>query len=143
MNPGYAEAWYAKEYILGEMEKRSEALDAYRKAIALNPSSGLSVRAWINTGNVLGELGKASGSAGSLRQGDRDRPQRLRGVSSSAPGPTWYNKAVTLAKLGREKEARQAYEKAVDLRSKSEKLREPVKEMTWPVVRVEERIKQA
>ena len=85
LNPGYAEAWYAKGYILARW-KAQRSVGRLPQGHCAESQFRAQREGMDQHGERSWRTGKASGSAGSLRQGDRDRPQRLRGVSSQLPG---------------------------------------------------------
>ncbi len=90
-------------FVFGMLNENDEALDAYDRAIELNPQYSL---AWNNKGVTLGKL---------------DRPEDALAAFDKAIElntkffDVWYNKGVALGNLNRPEEALTAFEKAIEL----------------------------
>ena len=98
-----AKEWVKKGITLGKLGKYEEALDAFNKAIEINPQYDL---AWYNKGVTLGELGRQEEALDAYNKAIEIDPQ-----DASA----WYNKGVILGELGRQEEALDAYNKAIEI----------------------------
>lgn len=138
LNPKNADGWYCKGYILGELKKDKEALQAYKKAITLK--GWLTPWAWINIGNLLADSGKLDESVAAYEKAIDVLSKNPDPWFSQDPEP-WYNKAVVLNKLGRIKEAKSALRKSLSLREKNDRLVETVKKETGPAAKTEEHVK--
>ena len=103
IEPLNANTWYNKGMILEKMERYTEALVAYGKAIDLNEDLD---RAWHRQGYVLMLTGRDSESLASL-----ERAIELNPGNAEA----WNCKGQTLLNLGRDKEALESFQRAVQL----------------------------
>ena len=129
--------WNDKGVIFDKLGRHDEALEAYDKALEIDPND---VVAWSNKGNALGSLGRTDealkafdkaleinpdneyiwynkgNDLGSLGRTDEalkafDKALEINPNSAKA----WYNKGNTLGKLGRHDEAIEAYDKALEI----------------------------
>jgi len=80
-----------------------DGLDAYNKAIGINPQYA---EAWYNKGNTLGELGKHIEAIKAYERAIEIKP----GIADP-----WVNKGVALYKLGEHEKAIIAYDRAIEI----------------------------
>jgi len=90
-------------YLEGSDGRSEEALEAYEKAIEINPQN---TDAWFNKGNTLGELGRFEEALEAYEKAIEINPQNT---------DAWNNKGNTLDDLGRSEEALEAYENAIEI----------------------------
>lgn len=90
---GTAEEWFEIGQEEEEQERYEEAIEAYRKCLALSPRCP---EAYFNLGNVLREMGDADGAEQSFRM-----------AAAQGPGyaPAWYNLADVQEQRGKLPEA--------------------------------------
>jgi tetratricopeptide (TPR) repeat protein len=91
--PGTMEEWFEIGQEHEEQERFEEAIEAYRKCLALSPRCP---EAYFNLGNVLRELGDADGAEQSFRMAAAQDP---------AFAPAWYNLADVQEQRGKLPEA--------------------------------------
>jgi tetratricopeptide (TPR) repeat protein len=101
--PKLADVWSAKGKALYNLGKHDEAIQAYDKAIKINPQY---VDAWINKGKALCNLGKHDEAIQAYDKAIKINPQYV---------DAWINKGKALCNLGKHDEAIQAYEKAIKI----------------------------
>lgn len=99
---GSAEAWYERGCALEEADPAA-AVDAYRRAIALDPTFA---DAHVNLGRLRHEAGDAAEAEAHYRQALSGRPDDATAA---------FDLGVALEDLGRDAEAIDAYERAVEL----------------------------
>ena len=92
-DPGTTEEWFEIGQEHEEHERYEEAIDAYRKCLAL---SARCPEAYFNLGNVLREMGDADGAEQSFRMAAAQDP---------AFAPAWYNLADVQEQRGKLPEA--------------------------------------
>ncbi|MCX9085671.1 MAG: tetratricopeptide repeat protein [Candidatus Methanoperedens sp.] len=98
-----AVAWFNEGNVFAESEDYNKAIEAYNKAIAINPNYKY---AWINKGNAFDKLGlhskaiEAYNKAIVIDPNDKD---------------AWYNKGIALMYLGEDDKAIEAFDKVIAL----------------------------
>jgi superkiller protein 3 len=97
-----AEQYFNEGVTLSNQGKKAEALQAYDKAIQLNPYY---VLAYCNKGNVLNSLGMREEAIQAYDKALQLKPDAM----------TYFNKGIVLKALGKKEEALQAYDKAIQL----------------------------
>ncbi|UCE37727.1 MAG: tetratricopeptide repeat protein [Thermoplasmata archaeon] len=83
--------------------RHREALDAYNKALKINPDD---IIAWVNKGSTLGYLKRYQDALKAIDKALKIKPDNAL---------IWYNKGVTLGLLGKLREALDSYNKAIDI----------------------------
>ncbi len=96
-----ADGWYEFGLDVEEREPR-EAVEAYRRALALDPAH---VEAHVNLGRLLHEDGNTAGAAVHYRRAVELAPE---------DATAWFNLGVALEDLTQLRDALQAYEKAAE-----------------------------
>ena len=100
---GTVEEWFEIGQEHEEHERFTEAIEAYRKCLALSPRCP---EAYFNLGNVLRELGEADGAEQSFRMAAAQEP---------AFAPAWYNLADVQEQRGKLPEAIASLQAALTL----------------------------
>jgi tetratricopeptide (TPR) repeat protein len=95
--------WSGKGNALDERGKHEEAIQAYDRAIELDPKL---VPAWVGKGYALGRLGKNEAAMQAFDKAIEINPQNA---------IVWRLKGIILKKLGRNTESQAAYAKAKEL----------------------------
>lgn len=98
-----AQEWLEKGIALGRLGKHEEALDAFSKAIEIDPQFA---SAWNDKGVTFGRLGRHEEGLDVFSKAIEINPQYA---------GAWYNKGVALYELGRHQEALDAYNKAIEI----------------------------
>jgi tetratricopeptide (TPR) repeat protein len=98
-----ARAYYNKGNALGELGKPEEALEAFDKAIELDPKFA---QAYYNKGNALGKLGKPEEALVAYEKAIE---------IDQKDAQAYYNKGNALGELGKPEEALEAFDKAIEL----------------------------
>jgi len=98
-----AEYWYKKGTALFNLERYSEALQCYDKAIQLEPDKGLY---WANKGVALGNLSRYSEALQCYDKAIQLEPDNAM---------YWFSKGLVLFDLKRYNEVLQCYDKAIQL----------------------------
>ena len=98
-----AKVWYDKGYTLYNMGKYEEAIQAYDKAIEIDPRYA---DAWNNKGAVLENMGKYDEAIQACDKAIEINPQFA---------DAWNNKGFALENMGRYDEAMQAYDKVIEI----------------------------
>jgi tetratricopeptide (TPR) repeat protein len=106
LKPDYAEAWYNRGFLLGELGRYDEALKAYDKAIELKPDDDY---AWDNKGFLLEKLGRYDEALEA-----HDKAIKLKPDFANA----WYNKACAYSLKGDKQNALKHLSKAIALDAK-------------------------
>ena len=101
--------WFNKGFDLGKLERYEEAIEAYEKAIEINPKYN---DAWFNKGFDLGKLKRYEEAIEAYEKAIEINPK---------DNDAWYNKGFRLARLKRYEEAIEAYEKAIEINPKDDK----------------------
>ncbi len=91
--PGTSEEWFQIGQEQEEQERFADAIEAYRKCLALSPRCP---EAYFNLGNVLREIGDVDGAEQSFR---------MAAAQDSAFAPAWYNLADVQEQRGKLPEA--------------------------------------
>ena len=91
--PGTTEEWFEIGQEHEEQERFADAIEAYRKCLAISPRCP---EAYFNLGNVLREIGDADGAEQSFRMAAAQEP---------AFAPAWYNLADVQEQRGKLPEA--------------------------------------
>jgi len=100
----FAEAWNDEGSALLDSGRYKEALNAYEKAIQIEPNF---TEAWYNKGIIFDKLGRHEEELIAY-----DRALKLNPTHAEA----WLNKGVVLNQLGRHEEALKAHDRALALR---------------------------
>jgi tetratricopeptide (TPR) repeat protein len=97
--------WYRKGNALFDLKRYEEALEAYEKAIELNPEDAAD--AWNGKGSALEALGRYEEALEAYEKAIELNPEDA--------ADAWYDKGDALFDLKRYDEALEAYEKAIEL----------------------------
>ena len=144
LDPGYQPLWYIRGYALLCTCKYEEAVSSLDKAVAINPSSGWSMRAKINKGNCLIEMGKLDEAEQIYLEAACMEPPGFEEFLYMSRANAWYNIAF-LHKIkgdmeGCGKALKRSYEN--DYRFQMEHwLYEPKREITGPAAKNDEHIR--
>ncbi|MDK2907237.1 MAG: hypothetical protein PWQ66_1198, partial [Petrotoga sp.] len=87
----------------GKLERHKEAIEAFDKAIEINPQFA---EAWINKGVDLAELERYEEALKAFDKAIEIKPQYAQ---------AWFKKGFALGELGKYEEALKAYEKAIEI----------------------------
>ncbi len=102
----YVTDWKSRGASLRRLGRDEEALEAFLKAIELDPRDAA---AWRGKGTSLGRLGRDEEALEAFLEATELDPK---------DAASWRNKGTALARLGRDKEALQAFFRAIDLEPK-------------------------
>jgi tetratricopeptide (TPR) repeat protein len=107
LDPNYAPTWYSKGFVLKQMERYGEALDAFDQATKKNP---LSTSSWHMKGDMLYGFGRYDEAIKAY--------DMVIDIDPSYVG-AWYGKGDALKALGRNIEANETFTKAEEIRLKN------------------------
>jgi len=102
-------AWYSLGGAYGELNRRSDAIDAYRQALRINPESA---KAWLVLGITCGELKRYDEAVEAYRQALRINPEYA---------DAWYNLGAVYGGLKRYSDAIEAIRQAVRINPENAK----------------------
>lgn len=111
-DPAYAGSYFNKGLALSSLERHSEALSAFEQAILLDPKDRLYQ---YHKGSELQHLKRYSEALTTYEQVLRMDP----GKYSNRNWLIWYHKYEIFRQLGRKEDAKDAYQKSINLRDGS------------------------
>ena len=106
-DPQFAEAWYNKAIVLGEVGRYEEAITAYDTAFSINPQTE-HAEAWCNKGTAFLHLGR-------YEEAITAYDTALSINSNLENAGVWNSIGVSLFNLGRCEDAIEAYDKAAEI----------------------------
>ena len=98
-----AEVWFNKGFALSSLGRHNEALQAYNRAIEIDPQVAV---AWNNKGNALDDLGKYDEAIAAFNEAIRLDPKFAE---------AWSNKGIALIGQGKHDEAIKCFDEAIRL----------------------------
>jgi tetratricopeptide (TPR) repeat protein len=114
IDPYFGDAWVNKGDALTSLGKTGEAIDAYNRAIAINPND---LRALADKGINLVAMGKQDDAQIVFNEVIRlsDKEIRTHPNDAKFDAGLWTYRALAFTKLGRYREALQAYDQALSV----------------------------
>ena len=110
INSMSASEWCKKGMGLCKIKSYNEALDAFNRALELNPSNG---KALYNKGIVLRWLGKTDEAKLYIEKAVEIFDNKIKANPENSR--FWYNKGIALRDLEKYKEALDAFERAIEI----------------------------
>ena len=117
LDPYFGKAWVNKGDAMTNLGKTRDATDAYDRAIAINPND---LRALVNKGINSQELGKQEEAQKVFTEVIRISDKEIRTHPNDAKfdAELWTYRAMAFTKLGRYREALEAYDEALSINPK-------------------------
>ncbi len=110
----YDQAWFNIGSLLADLGRHGEALEAYDKAIKINPQYANALH---QKGIILSELGRHEEALEALDKAIWANEKVPWTYYVTDPAYCWFYKGVSFDKLGKHREAIEAYEKAIEINS--------------------------